>query len=457
MSCIIPILPIELYQYESYERITGVMEYLENLFNATMDSVSGRVIFTKVAECKTKVDGLTQRITAAGSRIEQAKGSSKALTIQSSPTFPKLESQDDQLLPFQKPMPRFHPTVHETEHPGQPPKGMTSDVAMLNSLYMSLKIPTPSILDLPQQHKELGLGPPSEDISSASSFLLFNSLANPYNMDFQETAVEKKQIAKDRTISVNLPDAPVTIQQSEDFSNMGKKDFAYQPGTKEAPVIEAPLQLNIPGIANLEWDEDLDDDFTSNFSIAPVRPPSNSNATPVKKEQHEEKMPALPSLPSLDNKPPPPSNKPPPPPPPPPPPSRAPPPPPPPPSNKPPPPPPPSNRAPPPPPPPKDIQIPQHSNEAGRNQMLDQIKARQNNPLAGLKKVETKDSSNPAIKPQGAAAGGKKDPFSLLKEQIGLRFNAIHTPAVSDNKNKKINTLSEVKMARENESDSYSD
>ena len=51
MSCIIPsnfylVLPTELYQYESYERITGVMDYLENLFNATMDSVSGRVIPT---------------------------------------------------------------------------------------------------------------------------------------------------------------------------------------------------------------------------------------------------------------------------------------------------------------------------------------------------------------------------------------------------------------------------
>ena len=199
-----------------------------------------------------KIDGLSSRINAASYRISQAKGSSKALTIQSSPSFPKLESQDDQLLPFQKPMPRFHPTVHETENPGQQPKGTTGDVAMLNSLYQSLKIPTPSMLDLPQQHKEIGLGSASYDISNASSFLLFNSHANPYNMDFQETTVEKKPANADRSISVNLPDAPKSMQEADEFAKFGKKDFVFQPDTKETPIVVLPSQLNIPGIADLQ-------------------------------------------------------------------------------------------------------------------------------------------------------------------------------------------------------------
>ena len=90
--------------------------------------------------------------------------------------------------------------------------------------------------------------------------------------------------------------------------------------------------------------------------------------------------------------------------------------------------------------------------------MLAQIKARQNNPLAGLKKTETKDTSAPAIKPGAASStSGKKDPFSLLKEQIGLRFNAIHAPAVTDKNVKKPTTLSEAKKGKDNDSDSYSD
>lgn len=349
-------------------------------------------------------------------------------------------------------MPRFHPTVHETEHPGHTPKGETRDVAMLNSLYQALKVPTPSMLDLPQQHKEIGLGNASDEITNAASFLLFNSHANPYNMDFQEAVVEKKPANSDRTVSVNLPDAPKSMQESEDFTKFGKKDYVFQPDTKETPKVELPAHLNIPGIANLDWDDDLEEDFTSNFSMAP-RASIPKTAETVKSEPVQEKMPALPSLPSLSSAPNPPQtlNKPPPPPPPPPPssvPSAS--------KGPPPPPPPPPSRAPGPPPPPKDVALPSHPNENSRNAMLDQIKARQNNPLAGLKKTEIKESPNVAMKGNANAAQstGKKDPFSLLKEQIGLRFNAIHAPAVTD---KKPTTLTEVKHGKANDSDSYSD
>ena len=359
-------------------------------------------------------------------------------------------------------MPRFHPTVHETEHPGHPPRGATADVAMLNSLYLALKIPTPSMLDLPLQHKEIGLGPASDDISNAASFLLFNSHSNPYNMDFQEATVEKKPINADRTVSVNLPDAPKSMQDTEDFTKFGKMDYVFQPDAKETPKVALPAQLNIPGIANLDWDDDLDEDFTSNFSMAPPRPSVPRSAEPAKAEPVQEKMPSLPSLPSLPGSsqssapppPPAPASKAPPPPPPPPP-TRAPPPPP---AKGTPPPPPPASKGPPPPPPPKDVVLPSHPNENKRNEMLDQIRARQNNPLAGLKKTETKESPNIAVK--GASAGpaassGKKDPFSLLKEQIGLRFNAIHAPAVTDKK--PAATITEAKLGKGHESDSYSD
>ena len=367
-------------------------------------------------------------------------------------------------------MPRFHPTVHETEHPGQAPKGNTSDVTMLHSLYMKLKIPTPSMLDLPQQHKEIGLGPVPQDVSNASTFLLFNSHSNPYNMDFTEIAPEKKQTMNDRTVSVALPEAPKTMQEADDFSKFGKKDFVYQPDTKETPKVDLPAQLNIPGIANLDWDDDEDDDFSSGFSFAPAKamPSSGQSAPAVKQEAPQEKMPALPSLPNFDSKPASQSSAPPappappvqsraPPPPPPPPASRAPPPPPPPPSSSraPPPPPPASGKAPPPPPPPKDV--PQNLAEGGRGEMLAAIRSRQNNPLAGLKKTETVDKSAPAIKGSSnpAASSGKKDPFSLLKEQIGLRFNAIHAPAVTDKTIKKPTVMTESKKGHD--SDSYSD
>ena len=363
-------------------------------------------------------------------------------------------------------MPRFHPTVHETEHPGQAPRGNTSDVTMLHSLYMKLKIPTPSMLDMPQQHKEIGLGPVPQDVSNSSTFLLFNSHSNPYNMDFTEIAPEKKQTLNDRTVSVNLPEAPKTMQEAEDFSNFGKKDFVYQPDTKETPKVDLPAQLNIPGIANLDWDDDEDDDFSSGFTFAASKTVSSSgqSAPSVKPEAPQEKMPALPSLPNFDSRPsnpqstappPPAQSKAPPPPPPPPAPSRAPPPPPPP-SNSraPPPPPPPSGGKAGPPPPPKDV--PQNLAEGGRGDMLAAIKSRQNNPLAGLKKTETVDKSAPAIKgSSNAAASGKKDPFSLLKEQIGLRFNAIHAPAVTDKTIKKPTVMTEAKKGHD--SDSYSD
>ena len=184
-----------------------------------------------------------------------------------------------------------------------------------------------------------------------------------------------------------------------------------------------------------------------------MRPSAPTSGPPVKAEPVQEKMPALPSLPSLSaNAAPPTQNK-------------APPPPPPPPTapaaqsssvKAPPPPPPPASGKAPPPPPPKDVVLPTHPNENSRNQMLDQIKARQNNPLAGLKKTETKESPAVGAKagPGPTASSGKKDPFSLLKEQIGLRFNAIHAPAVSD---KKPATLSEAKNVKNHDSDSYSD
>jgi hypothetical protein len=335
---------------------------------------------------------------------------------------------------------------------------------------MKLKVPTPSMLDLPQQHKEIGLGEAPQDISNSSTFLLFNSHSNPYNMDFTEIAPEKKQTFNDRTVSVNLPEAPKTMQEADDFSNFGKKDFVYQPDTKETPKVDLPSQLNIPGIANLDWDDDEDDDFSSGFSLGPPRsvPSSAPSGNVSKPEPPQEKMPALPSLPSLDGRssapapvskpsnappPPPPQTKAPPPPPPPPQ-SRAPPPPPPPQSRAPPPPPPSSGKAPPPPPP---KEAPSNLSAGSRGEMLAAIRARQENPLAGLKKTETVDKSVPSIKGSGgsASASGKKDPFSLLKEQIGLRFNAIHAPAVSDKSIKKPAIMTETKKG--NDSDSYSD
>ena len=361
-------------------------------------------------------------------------------------------------------MPRYHPTVHETEHPGQAPRGTTTDVSILHSMYMKLKIPTPSMLDLPQQHKEIGLGQIPEDISNSSSFLLFNSHSNPYNMDFTEIAVEKKQTNNDRTVSVALPEAPKSMQESEDFSKFGKTDFVYQPDTKETPKVDLPAQLNIPGIANLDWDDDEDDDFSSNFAFGATKAPSQGTSSTPKNtaERPQEKMPALPSLPGLESKPasnpPPQQTKAPPappapaqqtvsrPPPPPPPQSNS--------RPPPPPPPPPSSKAPPP-PPPKDL--PFNPSQGDRGQMLAAIKARQENPLAGLKKTETVDKSGPIIKSGGAApsSSGKKDPFSLLKEQIGLRFNAIHAPAVTDKTAKKPAVMTEAKKGHD--SDSYSD
>ena len=70
-----------------------------------------------------------------------------------------------------------------------------------------------------------------------------------------------------------------------------------------------------------------------------------------------------------------------------------------------------------PPPKPKDVELPNPENPVARAKLLSDIRV--DNPMARLKKVETRETPNMSVSKSnnsGPSAGGKKDPFAMLKE-----------------------------------------
>ena len=419
MSCIVPILPSDLYSYESYDRLIEALAYLEKTFNDTMDSVS-----ESVKSSRERVDNLSERIKKAKSKVDGVEGSNRALSINSAPEFPKIPLKDDELLPVQQYMPKYHPKVHETQNPGLPPYGSVYDIRTLNAMYQSVQIPTPSLLDQDQPHDEIGLGEMPQ-LSNLTSLILFNSTENPYKVDLTQIKTKKASEAFSDQRSDSLPEAPISLLEDKGLMYQ-EKELDFKSTDQDGPQMEMPQQLNIPGIANLNWEEDLDsEDFSTGLSIAPSKYqgalpslsglqdslpqlPKTEEALP--KIPKQDKLPSVPKAqkPAEPSKP---AEKPTqqtPPTPPPLPPK----------ANPPKPPPLPKNENPP--APPKDVPPQVLSND--RTKLLSDL--RTENPLARLKKVTTEEK-----KPQQEV---KKDPFQELKEKIATRFKDLHAPPVTN-------------------------
>ena len=206
MSFILPIIPTDLHQFESYERAINALETLESVFSQSIDAICNRI-----NECNTRVENISGKLSSAQAVLSKVEGTTKALNIQSATEFPKVATRDDQLIPNQLPPAKYHPTVHESSHPGEAPKGSIDDVNMLSQSYRANRVPAVSFLDMSQSHQELFLGNAPSSLTNITSLLLFNSEDNPYLITEVEAAPDRpSELVANRTGSIApaLPAGP---------------------------------------------------------------------------------------------------------------------------------------------------------------------------------------------------------------------------------------------------------
>ncbi|CAL1526222.1 unnamed protein product [Lymnaea stagnalis] len=411
----VPTIPPDLRREETIHQIADALEYLDKVANDVFARIGKRV-----AENKTHLQKINDRVNLASARVDKLKGSNKATKVFASAKYPA----EDKLEPFKtsftntdglREIKRSHYKVQEKHAP--------VDERVLREKLQFYNVHLSTRAKREPSNQGEGLGGLPKNIPSVSSLLLFNTTENPYKkyviLD-PLGVVTKTRSAIEEEVGA-MAEAPSTIVHNEEMYRVTADNFLYMPELGSVPEIAVPdLLPNLPGVA-----DDLAFSGDQGPSIAPSVMGSNMPELPSVGPEQE----ALPMGPTPGAPPPPPPTTGPP--------LDAPPPPPPPASMPPPPPPPPDVPLPPPGPPPpapenapKDVVQP----STGRQSLLESIVKAGGAAGAGLKSAKDRKHSNKKKKQeekeQGATAkssggGGGGDLMSDLFSRISMRRKGI--------------------------------
>ncbi|KAL0216468.1 hypothetical protein P9112_008652 [Eukaryota sp. TZLM1-RC] len=432
-----------------YLHILKTLEDLCNTSSTILNSVSKRV-----SEERGQLDSLVTRISTCQNKINSLKGQSQSVTIKSSPQFPVKELHQHKVITSET-LDEPSPFLKEETNPTIP-----LPFVPMNSAY-----------------------PPS--VRSVSSLFLFNSDTNPYreydpSLDNLATIRQRR----DHALKEELFQAPDSVVKGDNLPEFGSHTYEFRPTAVPIPAFNLPSQLPelravatdlayqdstaqfsemVPSYAKAE-EKDLPTapminnaappppqaPAPSSSSAAPPAPPPSGNAPPPP-PLPTGGPPPPPPLPSSGNAPPPPplpTGGPPPPPLP---------------TGG--PPPPPSGGPPPPPPPPIDSsKIPDTAPppQAGRGNLLADIRKGLKLKPASERKIEDK----PKPEPKSSGGGGGGDLMSdlvnrlaMLRQGMGKKEEEKPKPKEEPKEEPKPEAKeeSEPKPPPESESDSDSD
>nr|XP_002124160.1 WASH complex subunit 1 [Ciona intestinalis] len=398
----------DLRREETVNQYADALAHLENVSEDIFKRVTNRV-----KENRDYLQKLQQRISTAEAKIEQIKGTNRAIQVFSSSKYPAPEElQSYQSLFYDIECSLLQVTRKYRKIKSQFKNFSESEINEKKQFY---QVPQPKLRSSSVDDAE-GLGGMPKDCKSISSLLLFNTSENPYKKYsiFDPLGVTSKtRTDLEEEKEDGLADAPASIANREEMERHLVENYLYIPDLGDVPEIDVPMDLpDLPGVADLSFTSDLKEGIApslANIGNLPDLP--GLNATP---EPSNEPPPPGP--------PPPPENTPPPPPPP---------------SNIPPPPPPPSEPIPPPPPPltsaPPPTSAPPLTKDTppvvaadGRSNLMESIRA-----AGGAGKVKLKSAKERKLQKKkekeeakvAASSGG--DLMSDLFSKLAMRRKGI--------------------------------
>lgn len=166
----IPTIPPDLRREETILQITDSLEYLEKVANDVFTRISNRV-----AENRTRLQQVNDRVSLAQARVDKLKGSNKATKVFASSKYPAEDEQKNYHTLFAategvKVTKRKHYRV-QSKHPPSDERVLREKLQFFN-----VHLNTKSKKDA---EKGEGLGGLPHSLPSISSLLLFNTTENP--------------------------------------------------------------------------------------------------------------------------------------------------------------------------------------------------------------------------------------------------------------------------------------
>eukprot|EP01083_Nonionella_stella_P140297 429937_1 len=243
------VIPLGLQPAETLHQIFDSLDDLSTV----VEDVFGR-IQKRIQTDRYKLDGITQRIYAAQSKIQTlSRNPSRATTIHSAPKYPHSSARRADFIRLAAggaggPVKRNQYRL--TEDQVNEPFPSTD----ITELFLSLTERQPLPGALLGEIVEGGLGKFPESISDVDSMLLFNTAENPYKKDISLDNLEGVS-GKDREKETEeLEEAPQTIVDGDQMPHFGALDYGFQPKMVDVPTFDFDSILpNLPGIADISW------------------------------------------------------------------------------------------------------------------------------------------------------------------------------------------------------------
>lgn len=168
----IPTIPYDLRREETILQIADALEHLEKVANDVYARISSRV-----AENRTRLQKVNDRVSLAQARVDKLKGSNKATKVFASSKYPAEDEQQNYTLLCAatdgvKASKRKHYRV-QSKHPPTDERVLKDKLQFFN---VSLNIKSKRDVD----NRGEGLGGLPRSVPSISSLLLFNTSENPY-------------------------------------------------------------------------------------------------------------------------------------------------------------------------------------------------------------------------------------------------------------------------------------
>eukprot|EP01132_Coremiostelium_polycephalum_P000427 gene427-540_t len=271
----VPVVCNGLRETESILQIVDSLEKLEKVFNEMYATIN-----TRVAQEKTRIDSVANRLNNAQYKVNQIVGSKSAITVFSSAKYPSEKKWDDYVpLYANKHKQPFKPS-HYHLHDLQVKKRPDDSYLELNDLVFIEKS-----IDAASKEIEVkeGLGHIPNHLPSVSNLLLFNTQENPYKKysntldnlaggSGEELVIfgEKKK---------TLQAAPHTVEKGDILPGADKVSIKYDPGAFEVPTYNFPSNLDLPNVAqNLTYMSDIQSIAPSQQVPANLLPTFDQNA-----------------------------------------------------------------------------------------------------------------------------------------------------------------------------------
>eukprot|EP01111_Echinosteliopsis_oligospora_P006493 TRINITY_DN2065_c2_g1_i1.p1 TRINITY_DN2065_c2_g1~~TRINITY_DN2065_c2_g1_i1.p1 ORF type:complete len:451 (+),score=207.45 TRINITY_DN2065_c2_g1_i1:90-1442(+) len=250
----VPVVFHGLRQPEAYLQVIDALQTL----NTVVDDVYGRIA-GRVAQERTRIASLSNRLGVAQAKVQQITGSSKAITVFSSAKYPGPAVFPDYVPLYadaQKHPPKFN-TYKLAQVSLQPPQD-EPPLDATELLFMERAQASSKLEDVGTVQEGLGRLP--HHIPSVSSLLLFNTRENPYKKFSSVDNLAGKDAEAKKVDKKKLTDAPDSVLKGDSLNLPGMMEYGYKPVLGDVPTLQFPDVLpNLPNVADITWSVNLPD------------------------------------------------------------------------------------------------------------------------------------------------------------------------------------------------------